>query len=124
DVIFDPIAGETLPVLAQAVALGGQIILYGALQGMEPRYPLVLAISRGFTLRAFTVYAYSGNVALGIPRNEEAFERATTFITANLKSGKLKPLIAKKFRLHEIQDAHRYIESNQQLGKVVVITGS
>jgi NADPH:quinone reductase-like Zn-dependent oxidoreductase len=42
------------------------------------------------------------------------------FITRNLASGKLKPIIAKTFPLHKIQEAHRYMEANQQLGKVVV----
>jgi NADPH:quinone reductase-like Zn-dependent oxidoreductase len=42
------------------------------------------------------------------------------FINANLASGKLKPAIAKTFPLEAIQEAHRYMESNQQLGKIVV----
>jgi NADPH:quinone reductase-like Zn-dependent oxidoreductase len=31
-----------------------------------------------------------------------------------------KPVIAKTFPLGEIVEAHRYLESNQQLGKIVV----
>jgi len=36
-------------------------------------------------------------------------------------AGKLHPIIAKTFRLSEIRAAHRYMGSNQQLGKIVVI---
>ncbi|MCW3099947.1 MAG: hypothetical protein JWL77_5565 [Chthonomonadaceae bacterium] len=38
----------------------------------------------------------------------------------DLASGKLKPIVAKTFPLQQIQEAHQFLESNQQLGKVVV----
>jgi NADPH:quinone reductase-like Zn-dependent oxidoreductase len=47
-------------------------------------------------------------------------ERAKTFINAGLADGSFKPLIAKTFPLDQIVEAHRYLESNQQIGKVVV----
>jgi NADPH:quinone reductase-like Zn-dependent oxidoreductase len=37
-----------------------------------------------------------------------------------LAQGRLKPVIAKTFPLGRIVDAHRYPESNQQFGKIVV----
>jgi NADPH:quinone reductase-like Zn-dependent oxidoreductase len=37
-----------------------------------------------------------------------------------LAEGRLKPVIAKTFPLGEIVEAHRYLESNQQIGKIVV----
>jgi NADPH:quinone reductase-like Zn-dependent oxidoreductase len=42
------------------------------------------------------------------------------YILDGLASGKLKPIIAKTFPLDKIVDAHRYLESNEQVGKVVV----
>jgi NADPH:quinone reductase-like Zn-dependent oxidoreductase len=47
-------------------------------------------------------------------------ERATQFIKEGLASGKLKPIIAKTFPLELIVEAHRFMESNQQIGKIVV----
>ena len=120
DLIFDPIAGDTLPTLAEAVAWGGQIILYGALGGTNVPYPLFAAFARNFTLRSYVVYSFCGLETLGLRRNEEAFARAVQFINENLASGKLKPAIAKIFPLSEIQETHRYMESNQQLGKIVI----
>ena len=120
DLIFDPIAGDTLPTLAEAVAWGGQIILYGALGGTNVPYPLFAAFARNFTLRSYIIYSFCGLETLGLRRNEEAFARAVQFINENLASGKLKPVIAKIFPLSEIQEAHRYMESNQQLGKIVI----
>jgi Zinc-binding dehydrogenase len=37
-----------------------------------------------------------------------------------LAEGHLKPVIAKTFPLAEIVEAHRFLESNQQVGKIVV----
>jgi NADPH:quinone reductase-like Zn-dependent oxidoreductase len=37
-----------------------------------------------------------------------------------LADGHLKPIVAKTFPLHQIVEANRYLESNQQVGKVVV----
>jgi NADPH:quinone reductase-like Zn-dependent oxidoreductase len=41
-------------------------------------------------------------------------------IRDRLADGSLKPVIAKTFPLEQIVEAHRYLESNQQVGKVVV----
>lgn len=120
DVIFDPVAGSTLPALAEAVAWGGQIILYGALGGVDTPYPLWAGFARNFSLRTYMIYNYCGLATIGLPRNEEAYSRAVAFINDNLAAGKLKPVIAKTFPLSEIREAHRYLESNQQLGKVIV----
>jgi NADPH:quinone reductase-like Zn-dependent oxidoreductase len=75
---------------------------------------------QGFSTKFGMVYNYCGLSNLGLPRDEEAFARATKFILRNLASGKLKPIIANTFRLSKIREAHRYMESNQQLGKIVV----
>jgi NADPH:quinone reductase len=120
DLIFDPVAGKTLSTLAEAVAWGGNVILYGALGGIDVSYPLFTAFVRNFGLRTYMVYNFCGLSTLGLPRNEEAFGRAVEFINANLASGKLKPVIAKTFPLARVQEAHRYMESNGQFGKIVM----
>jgi NADPH:quinone reductase-like Zn-dependent oxidoreductase len=47
-------------------------------------------------------------------------ERGKQFILEGLADGRLKPIIAKTFSLEEIVEAHRYMESNEQIGKIVV----
>jgi NADPH2:quinone reductase len=121
NVIFDPVAGASLRALAESVAWGGQIVLYGALNAVDTPYPLLTAFARNFSLRAYLLYNYCGLPDLGIPRNEEAFQRGVQFIQRNLAEGKLKPIIAKTLALGQIREAHQYMESNQQLGKIVVM---
>ena len=45
---------------------------------------------------------------------------AKKFVNDGLAEGSLKPIVAKTFPLEKIVEAHRYLESNQQIGKVVV----
>jgi NADPH:quinone reductase-like Zn-dependent oxidoreductase len=52
--------------------------------------------------------------------NPERLERAKSWIFDQLACGKLKPVIARTFTLDQIVDAHRYMESNEQVGKIVV----
>jgi NADPH:quinone reductase-like Zn-dependent oxidoreductase len=33
-----------------------------------------------------------------------------------------KPIVVRTFSLDDISDAHRYMESNQHIGKIVVLT--
>ena len=51
----------------------------------------------------------------------ENLERGKRYVYEGLKSGALNPILdPKKFTLDQIADAHRYLESNQQFGKIVV----
>jgi NADPH:quinone reductase-like Zn-dependent oxidoreductase len=61
-----------------------------------------------------------GYVMMEITSDSERLERAKTFVNDGLASGSFKPLVAKTFPLEEIVEAHRYLESNQQIGKIVV----
>ena len=69
-------------------------------------------LGKSLTLKG---YLYSEIVS-----DDAALDRAKTFIVTGLESGALKPLIARTFPLDAIQDAHRFLESNDQIGKVVV----
>ena len=61
-----------------------------------------------------------GYVLMEITSDPERLERAKKFVNDGLADGSFKPLIAKTFPLEQIVEAHRYLESNQQIGKIVV----
>jgi NADPH:quinone reductase-like Zn-dependent oxidoreductase len=42
------------------------------------------------------------------------------FVTRGLADGRLKPIIAKTFPFEKIADAHRFVESNEPFGKIMV----
>ncbi|HMB05312.1 MAG TPA: zinc-binding dehydrogenase [Isosphaeraceae bacterium] len=47
-------------------------------------------------------------------------ERGKRFVGEGLAAGTFKPIIARTFPREEIVEAHRYPESNQQIGKIIV----
>jgi NADPH:quinone reductase-like Zn-dependent oxidoreductase len=61
-----------------------------------------------------------GWVASSIWNKPDKFARNRDLILKGLAQGRLTPVIAKTFPLERIVDAHRYLESNRHLGKIVV----
>jgi len=59
-------------------------------------------------------------VASFIWNKPERFARNHELILRGLAGGHLKPVVAQTFPLEQIVEAHRYLESNQQVGKIVV----
>jgi NADPH:quinone reductase len=109
---FDPVAGPGLEALANAAGYEATIIEYGALDPRPTPYPLFAALRKGLSIRAYTLFE--------INTDPERSTRARKFVTEGLTAGILKPIIAKIFKLEEIVEAHRYMESNEQIGKIVV----
>jgi NADPH:quinone reductase-like Zn-dependent oxidoreductase len=111
-VVFDSIAGGMIEELAQAMSNGGILIVYGMLSGQPTAFPLFKALTQSLAVRGFI---YSEIVA-----NPERLVAAKTFILDGLATGALKPVIDRTFPFEQIVDAHRYLESNEQMGKIIV----
>ena len=111
-IVFDPVAGKGVETLAQTVSYCGSIILYGALSLSETPFPLFAAIGSGLTVRGYSLFE--------VVSNPDRMAAGKQYILDGLTSGKLKPEIARVFPFEKIADAHRYLESNEQIGKVVV----
>lgn len=109
---FDPVGGPTFEKLAQAAAPTGILFLYGALSRDPTPLPLFPVLSKHLTIRGYTLFEITPN-----PELRAAGEK---YIFARLQSGAFKPVIARTFPLSEIAAAQRYMESNQQIGKIVV----
>ena len=111
-IVFDPVAGAGVETLARATARYGILFVYGNLSGEATPFPWQTALMKALSLR--------GYVLTEVTENRERLARAETFITRGLTAGQLKPIIAKTFSFDQIVEAHRYLESNQQFGKIVV----
>jgi len=111
-IIFDPVGGPDIDKLALAAAEEGIIFIYGGLSGKPTPYPHWPAALKGLSIR--------GWVASSIWNRPERFARNRELILQGLASGHLRPVIAKTFTFSQIVAAHRYLESNQQIGKIVV----
>jgi NADPH:quinone reductase-like Zn-dependent oxidoreductase len=111
-IIFDPVGGPDIEKLALAAADEGIIFVYGGLSGKPTPFPHWPAALKGLSIR--------GWVASSIWNRPERFTRNRELILHGLASGHLRPVIAKTFPFSQIVAAHRYLESNQQIGKIVV----
>ena len=111
-VVFDPVGGPTLVKLAAATAERGIVFEYGALSPEPTPLPLFDVLGRSLTIRGYLLNE--------ITTDAQRLEKAKAFIVDGLATGKLKPIIARVFPFEEIVEAHRYLESNQQIGKIVV----
>jgi NADPH:quinone reductase-like Zn-dependent oxidoreductase len=114
--VFDPVAGPGVHALAEMLAPGGLMLLYGNLSGQaaETPFPFFAAVGKGLGVQGYLVFELIHAV--------DRRNRAVDFITQGLAQGRLKSVIAKIFNLDEIVEAHQYLESNQQIGKIVVTT--
>ncbi|MFI1732217.1 zinc-binding dehydrogenase [Streptomyces acidicola] len=109
--VFDPIAGPGVETLAQGIAPGGYLVVYGAL---DPRTtPLPNA-------QSFPALNSSTYTLFEITSGPERLARAVAFVKAGLASGAFTPVVDRTFDLTEIAEAHRYMEANGQVGKIVV----
>jgi NADPH:quinone reductase-like Zn-dependent oxidoreductase len=111
-ITFDPIAGKGLETLAQSAAPGGTIFEYGALSLEPTPFPLFVALGKGLSVRGYTL--------MEVTSSPELLQAAVKYVYDHLQSGSFKPRIDRTFPFEQIVEAHRYMESNQQIGKIVV----
>ena len=109
-VVFDPVGGEGVNKLGQATASGGVIFLYGMLSGQPTPFPLATFGRR------IAMYGYT----FGELRDTPEWETMKRYIYDRLADGSFKPEIARTFPFAQAVEAYRYLESNEQVGKVVV----
>jgi NADPH:quinone reductase-like Zn-dependent oxidoreductase len=55
-----------------------------------------------------------------ITTHPDTLAQATKYVFDHLVTGRFKPRIDKVFPLSQIVEAYQYMESNQQIGKIVV----
>jgi NADPH:quinone reductase-like Zn-dependent oxidoreductase len=63
---------------------------------------------------------FRGYVLVEITTNPEKVGKAKKYIYERLADGRFSPKIAKAFPFAQIVQAYKYMESNAQVGKVVV----
>jgi NADPH:quinone reductase len=110
DIILDSVAGPGLPGLAKAARSSGTIVMTGWLDTR----PALLPMNWPLTVIGYANFEHTLDPA--------AVARIAAFLDSGLRSGALSPAVSKVFPFDQVADAHRYLESGMQLGKVVVAT--
>jgi NADPH:quinone reductase-like Zn-dependent oxidoreductase len=111
-IVFDPVGGPGLTALAQSAAHAGTVFVYGALSPEPTTYPLFLCLMKSLKIQGYTLFE--------LTTDKKLFEQATRYVFEHIESGALSPRIDKVFPLSSIVEAHRYMELNEQVGKIVI----
>ncbi|MFK8029577.1 MAG: NAD(P)H-quinone oxidoreductase [Gammaproteobacteria bacterium] len=114
DVILDMVGGDYVQRNMSLAAMDGRIVNIAFLQGSKVELNLMPVMLKRLTLSGSTL------------RPQSATSKAS--IAAALRSkvwpliadGKIKPLIDSTYQLADAADAHRQMESNQHIGKIIL----
>jgi NADPH:quinone reductase-like Zn-dependent oxidoreductase len=109
---FDPVGGPEVALVLKALAKHGIFFQYGALDTRDIPVSVMDLLGKHLTLRGYQLFE--------ITEDPEKLARAKHFINEGLASGQLRPVIDRTFSFDEMAEAHRYMESNAQIGKIVV----
>ena len=107
-IVFDAVGGPGVADIARAARTAGHLIVYGFLDQRPALFPMNWPLR----MYGFNVEHLATDPAL--------LGRALRFLGAGLVSGAPAPTVDRTFDLAEIAEAHRYLESEQQVGKVVL----
>lgn len=112
-IAFDPVGGPAVETLAAALAPSGVLFQYGALSTEPTPLPLFSVLGKTLTIRGYLLFEFT--LKLG-----EKLERGKEFVLKGLADGKLKPVIAETFPFDKVVEAHKSMEANQHIGKLVL----
>jgi NADPH:quinone reductase-like Zn-dependent oxidoreductase len=122
-VVFDAIAGKTIPQLLECLGQGGRCVVYGMVDPSGLQIDILPFMSKGLSLLSHAVVYFTGYPDFGLPQNVAEIDEAKKFLIPRLADGRLKPKISEIFKLEEVSEAHRSLESNKQVGKIILTVG-
>lgn len=112
EVVFDPVGGRGTAQHLEIIRPMGTIFIYGALDLAPVSFAPGLLIGKNITLRGYTLFP--------LLMDEGGLATAAKAITEGLDSGRFKLNVDRRFPMSEVREAHKYLESNAQVGKVVI----
>jgi NADPH:quinone reductase-like Zn-dependent oxidoreductase len=85
---------------------------YGSLSMQPTPFPLLTALGKGLSIRGYTL--------MEVTRDAQKLAVAKKYVYDRLADGRFHPKIAKIFPFARTVEAYKYLESNAQVGKVVI----
>lgn len=113
NVVYDPVGGPFLAAIMEAAAPEARIIEYGNLAPDDAQFAALFPLLKRLNVKWHSLFDTA--------RRPEELARGVAYVFDRLESGALVPVIDKVFpSLDSIVEAHRHMESNSQIGKIVV----
>src|SRR5437016_3524110 len=110
DIVIDGIGGEVLSEALGTLALGGSLTTLGYSASRKTTIDVTHLIVPQASIRGLNMFA----------QPKAAITNAWNVIVSLLKSGAIKPIVAKTFPLAEAADALRYLIEGRPFGRVVL----
>jgi putative PIG3 family NAD(P)H quinone oxidoreductase len=114
DVVLDVIGGEEAERNLRAVTVDGTIVQVGLMGGASAPVNVGLLLTKRITWVGTTLRSRP------VERKIALTQRFIDEMLPLFDSGALRPVIDSRFRLDEIADAHAYMESDANVGKIVI----
>jgi putative PIG3 family NAD(P)H quinone oxidoreductase len=114
DTVLDVIGGDEADRNLQAVGLDGSIVQVGLMGGGSASVNLGLLLTKRVTWIGTTLRSRP------LERKLALCQRFIAEMIPLFESGALKPVIDSRYPFDRIADAHRYMESNASVGKILV----
>lgn len=114
DVTLDLVGGPYFVASAKVAASRGRLMIVGSLGGGTADFPLGLVLRKRLVIRGTVLRSRS------LAEKVDATARFEREIVPLIAGGRLKPVVDSVFPLDRIADAHRRMESNESVGKIVV----
>jgi putative PIG3 family NAD(P)H quinone oxidoreductase len=114
DVVLDVIGGEEAERNLRTVKVDGTIVQVGLMGGASAPVNVGLLLTKRITWVGTTLRSRP------LERKIALTQRFIDEMLPLFDSGALRPVIDSRFRLDEIADAHAYMESDANVGKIVI----
>src|SRR5467141_5177791 len=110
DIVIDGIGGEVLSEALGTLAPGGSLTTLGYSAGRKTTIDVTDLIWKQASIQSFVLFT----------QPQAAWVDAWNAIVALLRSGAIKPIVAKTFPLAEAADALRYLVEGRPFGRVIL----
>jgi NADPH:quinone reductase-like Zn-dependent oxidoreductase len=112
DLIFDAVGNRSLSECRRILASIGTVLLVGAGEGRRVG-PMLARLLEAVVLSRFGSQKF-------VPYLAKRSQEDLVVLKELIESGKVTPVIDRRYRLHEVSDAIRYLEEGHARGKVVI----
>ena len=112
DVILDAVGGKDFEKLIAAAAERAQVFCYGALSTEPAVWPAVGVMLKMLIIRGYNM----GDLLMDAEKQRSAI----AFVEAGVEKGSLLPVVGPRIPLKDVVEAHRILEANRHIGKIVL----
>jgi len=114
DVVLDVVGGDYLVRNLQAIRTSGTIVQVGVMGGGAAEVNLGLMIAKRASLIGTALRSRP------LEQKIDATRRFAAAVLPAIAAGAVRPVIDRRFGVDDIVEAHRYLESNANVGKVLI----